>query len=234
MVRRGRHLGLSLVTPMNDDGILRGHWSSLLGAHVPDLDRIYSSSGRVFPERDRVLRAFSATPHEQVRVVLLGQDPYDTAGRADGLAFSQHGMIAKDSALHRIFLNLERDPEVSFSRPIRGDLTKWAHEGVLLLNAALTVVEDTAGSHLAIWKPFTRAVLRSLSDPSRKIVFILLGGDAVKLALPALKSVPIDRIVRAAHPMAGFPGNERPFHSAHVFSETNLALRPGDPVDWSL
>ncbi len=234
MVKRGRHLGPSLATTMNDHGSLRGHWSSLLSAHVPDLDRIYSSSERVFPARDRVFRAFSATPHEKVRVVLLGQDPYDTAGRADGLAFSQRGPIAKDSALHRIFLNLERDPEVSFSRPVQGDLTKWAHEGVLLLNAALTVVEDTAGSHLAAWKSFTRAVLRSLSDPGRKIVFILLGGDAVKFGLPALKGVPIDRIIRAAHPMAGFPGNERPFHSAHVFSETNLALRPREPVDWSL
>lgn len=218
----------------NDHDTLHGQWASILGAHVPDLDRIYSSPERVFPDRGHVFRAFAATPHERTRVVLLGQDPYDTAGRADGLAFSQHGAVAKDSALHRMFLNLERDPDVSFSRPLDGDLTKWADEGVLLLNAALTVVEDTPGSHLAVWKSFTRAVLRSLCDPRRQIVFILLGGDAVRLALPAIRGVPTGRIIRAAHPVAGYPGNERPFHSTQVFSETNFALRPGAPVDWSL
>lgn len=110
----------------HDDARLHGQLDSLLSRHVPDMDQIYSASARVLPDRDRVFRAFSATPYERARVVLLAQDPYDTAGRADGLAFSQPGPIEKDSALHRIFLNLERDPSISFSRPPRGDLAKWA------------------------------------------------------------------------------------------------------------
>ncbi|WP_084106233.1 uracil-DNA glycosylase [Demequina sp. NBRC 110056] len=224
----------STLGGLQDYSRLHDRWGSLLGPHVPDLGQIYSTTARVFPDRNRVFRAFSATPFGQVRVVLLGQDPYDTVGRADGLAFSQPGGVAKRSALHRLFLNLERDPNIAFSRPRSGDLTKWAEKGVLLLNAALTVAERVPRSHLAFWQPFTREVLRSVSSANSRAVFVLLGGDAVKLALPELQGVPDRRIIRAAHPMAGNSGGERPFHSVRVFSEVNSVLPANATVDWSL
>lgn len=202
-------------------------------ADVPDLDALYAGPTTVLPSRRQVFRAFCATPPDRVRVVLLGQDPYPSAGMADGLAFSQPGVTNKGSALHRIFLNLTRDPKVPFTRPKTGDLTAWANEGVLLMNAALTVKEGLPKSHLDEWEGFTRAILRSLDDPQRTIAFILLGGDARDVALSALTAVPSESIIRAAHPMAGDPGQERPFHTAHVFSEANAFLSDA-PVHWDL
>lgn len=219
---------------MRDPSRLHDTWKSQLQSEVPDLARLYASSQQVFPDRSQVFRALSATEFEQVRVVLLGQDPYDAAGLADGLAFSQPGAINKRSALHRIFLNLERDDRTPFTRPPIGDLSPWADRGVLLLNVALTVVENTPKSHLAIWKPFTEAILRSLDDPDRGIAFILLGADAVDLATSVLQNVSADSFIRAAHPMAGYPGDERPFHVSRVFSEANDFLGSGDPIDWNL
>ena len=166
--------------------------------------------------------------------MLLDQDPYDPPGLADGLAFSQPGAVNKRSALHRIFLNLERDVRTPFTRPAIGDLSLWANRGVLLLNTALTVVENTPKSHLAIWRPFTEGVLRSLDDPDREIAFMLLGANAVGLATSALQTVSAGSCIRAAHPTAGDPGDERPFHLSRVFSEANDVFGSNDPIDWNL
>ena len=105
---------------------------------------------------------------------------------------------------------------------------------MLLLNTALTVVEDTPKSHLALWNPLTEAILHHLDDPARRIAFILLGADAVELATFALRNAPADSLIRAAHPMAGDPGDERPFHTSRVFSEANDFLAPDAPIDWNL
>lgn len=200
---------------------------------IPNLDALYTKPSSVLPERNHIFRAFHATPPENVRVVLVGQDPYSDLGKADGLAFSQQGKTDKRSALHRLFRNLERDPVIAFNYPSTGNLMQWALEGVLLMNAALTVETGQPKSHLAMWKSFSRSVLHGLSNPSRRIAFILLGADAIEMALPALATVSAESIVRAAHPMAGNPGNERPFNSAHVFSEANRVLS-GTAIKWDL
>lgn len=217
-----------------DNANLPSDWASILDSSVPDLGAVYDSDVATFPERRFVFRAFWSTPLDQVRVVLLGQDPYDKAGLADGLAFSQSGPIDKKSALHRLFLNLERDKAISFSRPVSGDLAGWADQGVLLLNSALTVTENKPKSHLKLWEGFVETVLRHFDNPDGHVAFILLGGDAVDLALSQLGSTQPEAIIRAAHPMAGDPGKERPFHKAHVFSEANAFLGPERAVDWRL
>lgn len=227
--------GDTLATlPLPNTSALPADWARVIGGFEPNLDSIYTAGTNVFPDRARVFQAFWGTPLSKVRVILLGQDPYDTAGLADGLAFSQSGPTSKQSALHRLFLNLERDPEIEFSRPATGDLTRWADQGVLLLNAALTVLEDNPKSHLSQWKNFVKRVLHHFNSSHAKVAFILLGRDAIRLALPELNQVDPAALIRAAHPMAGDPGKERPFHTARVFSEANVFLGPDHAVDWCL
>jgi uracil-DNA glycosylase len=221
---------------LGDFSSLPSSWVNFLptgASDVPDLDKLFGGTETVLPDRSTVFRAFHATDPETVRVVLLGQDPYFKPGLADGLAFSQAGDVDKRSALHRIFLNLESDPNRNFIRPKTGDLSKWADDGVLLMNAALTVAENHPRSHLAHWASFTLAVLRNLGNSQQRIAFILLGADAIEIAMPVLTNAPIGSIVRAAHPTAGDPGSERPFRTSHVFSEANEFL-PGAPIQWDL
>lgn len=210
-------------------------WDEWLDLRVsdrpPDLQSLYQRGLDVLPERRNVFRAFELTAPTDVRVMVLGQDPYDTSGLADGLAFSQHGEVDKRSALHRIFLNLERDPDIPFTRPATGDLTEWATGGVLLLNTALTVVSNKPKSHLRLWKPFIETVIRSLAASGSPIAFVVLGEDARKIAMPLLRQVPRDAIIRAAHPMASNT-DQRPFKGTYVFSEANQFL--GDrAINWS-
>ncbi|WP_171821970.1 uracil-DNA glycosylase [Microbacterium sp. CGR1] len=210
-------------------------WDEWLDLRVsdrpPDLQSLYQRGQDVLPERRNVFRAFELVAPTDVRVVLLGQDPYDTSGLADGLAFSQQGEVDKRSALHRIFLNLERDPDIQFARPATGNLTEWATGGVLLLNTALTVFSEKPKSHLRLWKPFIETVIRRLAASGSPIAFVVLGEDARKIAMPLLRQVPREAIIRAAHPVASNTG-QRPFKGAYVFSEANQFL--GDRViNWS-
>ena len=235
LLRYGLYVHTDASESSEDFSTLPSQWVGFLPSgedDVPDLDVIYGGPENVLPKRQYLFRAFHATLPERVRVVLLGQDPYPSAELADGLAFSQAGVTNNRSALHRLFLNLARDPKIQFDCPNTGDLTSWANQGVLLMNAALTVEEEAPKSHLGEWTRFSRTVLRTLADERRRIAFILLGGDAIDTALPALSKAPAGSIIRAAHPMAGDPGEERPFHLAHVFSEANAFLS-NPPVNWA-
>ncbi len=154
-------------------------------------DAYQPTQGSVYPPRAQVLRAFELTRLNQVRAVILGQDPYYRhAAQAHGLSFSVPKLarsvpasVRIPPALYSIFSNLERtapsDPLRRFVRPPHGDLSRWAREGVLLLNVALTVRAGEPESHLQIWQDFTTAVMAALSDGGQPIAFMLWGNWAL-------------------------------------------------------
>lgn len=132
---------------------------------------------RVFPPGSLIFNAFNRTPFQRVKVVLLGQDPYHGFSQAHGLCFSVPRGVAKPPSLINIFKELENDLGIPISK--HGDLTSWADQGVLLLNATLTVRENLAGSHQNRgWETFTDVAIRKLSDQRKGLIFVLWGNYA--------------------------------------------------------
>lgn len=185
----------------------------------------------VYPPHAEVFNALHLTPFESTRVVILGQDPYHGPNQAHGLAFSVRRGVAIPPSLTNIFKELHAD--LGISRPNHGCLEYWSKQGVLLLNATLTVRAGNAASHHGKgWEIFTDAVVKILGEAQRPIVFVLWGNSARQKRL--LIAQPHHRVVESAHPSplsahAGFFGS-RPF------SAINSALvNFGDtPIDWNL
>ena len=189
------------------------------------------SEGRtVYPPGSQIFRAFDLTPLQDVKVVILGQDPYHGPGQAHGLSFSvPHGMAAPPS-LKNIFKEIESDLGVRMSGC--PNLEKWAEQGVLLLNAVLTVRGGEAASHSKIgWEEFTDAVIRCISDRTDGVVFMLWGNFARS------KRVLIDSsrhyVLEAAHPS---PLARGAFFGCRHFSKANdmLSSQGRKPIDWIL
>lgn len=183
----------------------------------------------VFPPRAQLFSALAHTPPDEVKVVLLGQDPYPTAGNANGLAFSVTKDVKIPASLKNIFLGLQADLGVPV--PAHGDLTSWAKRGVLLLNTVLTVREKEANSHQKKgWEPFTTAILEYVSKLPRPVVFLCLGKPALKLVESLHTTQPM---VIAPHPS---PLNGKAFVETatkeKLFTRVN-SLLPA-PLDWSL
>lgn len=184
----------------------------------------------VYPPGSQIFHAFDATPMDQLKVVILGQDPYHGPGQAHGLCFSVPAGIKPPPSLVNIFKELKTD--VGMEIPRSGNLERWAEQGVLLLNAALTVRAGEPNSHATIWSPFTDAVIRNISEQKKGIVFLLWGKFAQD------KQVLIDgskhHILRAAHP-SPFSADKGFFGCRH-FSKTNtLLVKEGrEPIDWRL
>jgi uracil-DNA glycosylase len=177
----------------------------------------------VFPPENRVFNAFALTPPENVRVVLLGQDPYHDDGQAEGLAFSVPDGVPLPPSLRNIYKEFADD--LQRPAPASGHLGSWAANGILLINAVLTVDAHTPGSHAKYgWEKFTDAVIKSLSDQKSGLVFMLWGGFARK------KATLIDQkkhfVLENAHPSPlsayrGFFGS-RPFSQAEKLLNTHL------------
>lgn len=187
---------------------------------------------QVFPPSTLVFNAFRLTTLQEVKVVIIGQDPYHNDGQAHGLSFSVPQGIALPPSLKNIFKELEDDIP-GFKEPKSGDLTAWARQGVLLLNATLTVQAHLAGSHQGKgWELFTDTIIHEISNRCEHVVFILWGSYAQK------KSVLIDSskhlVIKSAHPSPlsvyrGFWGS-KPFSKANAYLE-----RYGrKPIDWRL
>lgn len=185
----------------------------------------------VFPPSNQVFEALKLTPFDEVRVVILGQDPYHNAGQAHGLSFSVPPGMDPPPSLLNIFKELSED--VGFKLPGHGCLTHWAEQGVLLLNSVLTVRAHTPGSHKDKgWEAFTDAVIRKLDKRERPSVFVLWGAYARKKAsfIDANRHL----IIESAHPS---PLSARGgFFGSRPFSQVNEGLKTlGEPpISWQL
>jgi uracil-DNA glycosylase len=188
------------------------------------------AAGPVFPPLDDLFTAYRLCLPENCRVVLLGQDPYHRLGQAHGLSFSVRPGVRMPPSLRNVFKELAAD--LGVAAPATGDLTGWAEQGVLLLNAVLTVREGAAGSHAGKgWEAFTDATIRALNDRDERIVFLLWGGYARRKA--GLVTNPVHVVLEAGHPS---PLNTRGFLGCRPFSAANKALADAGrtPVEWSL
>ena len=184
----------------------------------------------IYPPGSQIFRAFDLTPVDNLKVVILGQDPYHGPGQAHGLSFSVSAGVPAPPSLKNIFKEIESDLGVRMSG--YPDLEKWARQGVLLLNAVLTVRAGTPTSHSKIgWEEFTDAVIRYISDNCEGVVFLLWGNFARS------KSSLIDHsrhhVLEAAHPS---PLARGAFFGCRHFSKTNDLLKAQGkaPVDWVL
>ncbi|HYN95368.1 MAG TPA: uracil-DNA glycosylase [Pilimelia sp.] len=173
---------------------------------------------RVYPPVEDLFAAYRLCPIDRCRVLVLGQDPYHRAGQAHGLSFSVRDGVAVPPSLRNVFKELAAD--AGGPPPASGDLTRWARQGVLLLNAVLTVREGAAGSHAGRgWEAFTDATIRALDALDTRVVFLLWGGYARKKA--ALVTNPAHVVLEAGHPS---PLNPRGFLGSRPFSAANKAL----------
>lgn len=185
----------------------------------------------IYPPAKRIFSAFDHCPFDNVKVVIIGQDPYHGPGQANGLCFSVYKGVNPPPSLKNIFKELQQDLGGAF--PQHGDLTCWSEQGVLLLNATLTVAAHTPGSHQNRgWEAFTDAVIQKISGGKQDIVFILWGAYAQR------KGDVIDRsrheVIASPHP-SPFSAN-RGFFGSKPFSKTNDYLkRKGlKPIDWKV
>lgn len=185
----------------------------------------------VYPPKDKLFSALKLTPYSKTRVVILGQDPYHGAGQAHGLSFSVEPGVRVPPSLRNIYTELHSD--LGLAIPNHGSLLHWAEEGVLMLNAVLTVREGQPNSHKGLgWETFTDAIMEKLNERTEPMVFILWGSHA------QLKGAAIDRsrhmVIQSPHPSPfsahrGFLGS-RPFSRANQFLEEH-GLRG---IDWSI
>lgn len=188
------------------------------------------STQTIFPPGKFIFNAFNACPFDKCKVVILGQDPYHGAGQANGLSFSVNDGIQKPPSLLNIFKEIRDD--IGSPVPVSGNLERWANQGVLLLNATLTVREGQAGSHQKKgWETFTDAVIKTLSDEKEGLVFLLWGRFAQD------KGKVIDEskhfVLKSVHPSPLAAKNGGWFGNKH-FSKTNdyLISRGLEPIHW--
>ena len=185
----------------------------------------------VYPPLGATFHAFALTAPTEVRVVILGQDPYHSQGQANGLCFSVANGVKIPPSLRNIYKELHADLGIAPSTS--GDLTSWARQGVLLLNATLTVRQDGAGTHQGHgWEVFTDAVVRTLGSQKSPIAFVLWGAFARNKK--SLITQPQHTIIESVHPSPLSAHNG--FFGSKPFSQINQALRANDsdPIDWQI
>ena len=183
-----------------------------------------------YPKGSEIFAAFNACNFDDVKVVIIGQDPYHGAGQANGLSFSVNDEIAFPPSLRNIFKEIQAD--LQNPQPQTGNLQRWAKQGVLLLNATLTVRNAEAGSHQSKgWEIFTDAVIQQISDRKQSVVFLLWGGFAKK------KGAKINRekhlVLESGHPSPMSANQGKWFGNKH-FSQTNEYLKSiqKTPIEW--
>ncbi|MGZ8517385.1 MAG: uracil-DNA glycosylase [Chitinophagaceae bacterium] len=200
--------------------------------HIPLHLKTEKSQGKtIYPPGGFIFNAFNTTPFDKIKVVIIGQDPYHGPRQAHGLCFSVQNGVPPPPSLVNIFKELKED--IGMDIPGHGNLTKWAEQGVFLLNASLTVRAGEPMSHSKIgWSEFTDSVIKTISDKKEHVVFLLWGKFAQdkKILINEKKHL----ILRAAHPspLSAYSG----FFGCRHFSKANeyLMSKGIDPVDWSL
>lgn len=187
------------------------------------------ASNTIFPPAGQIFNAFNTCPFNNVKVVILGQDPYHGPGQAHGLCFSVNDGIQFPPSLQNIFKEITSD--LGIPAPKTGNLTRWAEQGVLLLNATLTVRASQAGSHQGKgWEEFTDAVIKTISEKTENVVFILWGSYAIKKK--SLINAAKHCILTAPHPSP--LSSYRGFFGCKHFSQTNtyLTSKGKTPIEW--
>ncbi|MDJ0384869.1 uracil-DNA glycosylase [Streptomyces sp. G-G2] len=188
------------------------------------------ADGPVYPPREQVFAALEATPFDQVKVLVLGQDPYHGAGQGHGLCFSVRPGVRTPPSLRNIYKEMKE--ELGLPVPDNGYLMPWAEQGVLLLNAVLTVREAEPNSHKAKgWEKFTDAVIRAVAERSDPAVFVLWGAYAQK-KLPLIDEER-HTVVKGAHPS---PLSAKKFFGSRPFTQINeaVAAQGHEPIDWRI
>ncbi len=188
------------------------------------------SSNVCYPPGGLIFNAFACTPFTNVRVVILGQDPYHGVGQAHGLCFSVNDGIAFPPSLRNVFKELKEDLDINI--PLSGNLTRWAEQGVLLLNATLTVRQNEAASHQNKgWETFTDSVIHALNEQKEGLVFLLWGAYAQNKG----KFIDTNKhlVLKAKHPSPLSANNGGWFGQKH-FSQTNSYLESKglEPIIW--
>jgi len=204
----------------------KSYFKSILSA----LDEAKKNGKTVYPPEKDIFNAFNFTPFDKLKVVIIGQDPYHGAGQAHGIAFSVNKGVAVPSSLQNIYKELTDDIQ-GFKAPNHGNLVGWAKQGVLLLNATLTVEAGNANSHAKIgWQTFTNTVIQEINSKKENVVFLLWGNFAQK------KAAHVDGrkhyILKSPHP--SFFSADKFFGNKH-FSKANEYLKKHniEPIDWS-
>lgn len=221
------------------DNMLGNDWDLLLKEEMekPYFEELFAfvkkeyQEKTIYPKISEVFNAFRHTAYKDVKVVILGQDPYHGENEAEGLSFSVKVGVRKPPSLKNIFKELEDD--LGYAQPTSGSLLKWADEGVLLLNSVLTVEKDKPASHKDRgWETFTDAVIKKINDKEVPVVFILWGNYARHKK--ELITNPIHFVIESSHPSPysannGFFGS-RPFSQANNYLESKGI----EPIDWDL
>lgn len=219
------------MTSTDWNPILRAELAKPYWAELMAFVKAEREQHEVFPPHDDVFAALHLTSFADTRVVILGQDPYHGPGQAHGLCFSvQHGVRTPPSLLN-MFKELQED--LGHPPPSHGNLEHWARQGVLLLNAALTVRAHQAASHQGRgWEHFTDATIRAVSDKDHPVVFLLWGASARKKK--ALIDTQRHIVIESAHPSP--LAAHRGFFGSRPFSRTNQALEAAGlaPIDWAI
>lgn len=212
--------------------VLKDEFDKIYFQHIISFLKAEKASGKIiYPPGSLIFNAFQQTPFSKVKVVILGQDPYHGKGQAHGLSFSVPQGILPPPSLLNIFKELKNDLGIEI--PQSGNLEKWAHQGVLLLNATLTVRQNEPGSHSKIgWLQFTDQVIKKISEEKTGIIFLLWGKFAQE------KQSLIDEtkhyVLKAAHPSPFSAANG--FFGCKHFSRTNelLMKQQKSPIDWKI
>ena len=185
-----------------------------------------------YPPGNKIFNAFDACPFEKLKVVIIGQDPYHGPRQANGLCFSVHDGIQHPPSLVNIFKEIENDLGLPY--PSSGDLTKWAEQGVLLLNATLTVRQAQAASHQGLgWENFTDAVIQKISREKDFVIFLLWGGFAKKKV--KLIDTKKHQVLTSGHP-SPLSANRGYWFGNNHFSKTNELLENAGEtaIDWKI
>lgn len=209
--------------------MLSREWDSDYFIRLTEFVRSEYATATVYPPAGKIFAAFESCPFDDVKVVILGQDPYHGPGQANGLSFSVNPGVDIPRSLQNIYRELRDD--LGIEPPASGDLSRWANQGVLLLNATLTVRAASAGSHQGHgWEEFTDAAIRAIADQREGLVFILWGAYAQR------KGAFINRmkhcVIESPHPSPlsasrGFFGS-RPFSRANQY----LVAHGETPINW--
>eukprot|EP01119_Soliformovum_irregulare_P005488 TRINITY_DN17243_c0_g1_i1.p1 TRINITY_DN17243_c0_g1~~TRINITY_DN17243_c0_g1_i1.p1 ORF type:complete len:315 (-),score=82.14 TRINITY_DN17243_c0_g1_i1:23-967(-) len=221
-----------LITDPGWRGVLEDEFKKKYFLKIQSFLQSEKKAGKViFPPTQDIFRAFNDTPFDQVKVVIIGQDPYFRPGQAHGLCFSVEKGVKVPPSLGTLYRELEATFP-GFVKPKHGNLQEWAKRGVLMLNATMTVEDGTPNSHAKCgWLEFTDAVIRILNEKKEKLVFLLWGGFAQKIG----SQVDGDRhhILKSPHPSPQAGGG---FKGCACFTKANELLKADGlkPIDWKI